>query len=221
MQSTDVPNNGLAYPVDPAVVPQPALDPRLHARAAGRIQHPVRRERRRGAARRGQPDGRLHRQPAARTCSCAASANTFDNVTRVRPVPAVGQVDYKTSGCLDGLVINGNAISGCGEASYNALQIGADAGASAPASRAASSISTRRTRARRRARTRRRPRRTRSTTTPSSAPTRRTSRTLSTARSSTCFPGEGLWTGGWRVGGIVNARSGVPINVTISRAGQR
>ena len=51
-------------------------------------------------------------------------ANTFDNVTRVRPVPSVGQVDYKTSGCVDGLVINGNPISGCGEANYNALQIG-------------------------------------------------------------------------------------------------
>jgi hypothetical protein len=32
------------------------------------------------------------------------------------------------------------------------------------------------------------------------------------------IPGEGLWRGGWRVGGILNARSGVPINVTISRA---
>ena len=31
------------------------------------------------------------------------------------------------------------------------------------------------------------------------------------------IPGDGFWTGGWRVGGIVNARSGVPINVTISR----
>lgn len=31
------------------------------------------------------------------------------------------------------------------------------------------------------------------------------------------IPGEGLWSGGWRVGGIVNARSGVPINVVISR----
>ena len=48
-------------------------------------------------------------------------ANTFDNTTRVRPVPSVGQVDYKTSGCVDGLVINGNAIRGCGEASYDAL----------------------------------------------------------------------------------------------------
>ena len=31
------------------------------------------------------------------------------------------------------------------------------------------------------------------------------------------FPGEGLLLGGWRLGGIVNTRSGVPINVTISR----
>ena len=26
-----------------------------------------------------------------------------------------------------------------------------------------------------------------------------------------------MWTGGWRLGGILNARSGVPINVTIAR----
>ena len=32
------------------------------------------------------------------------------------------------------------------------------------------------------------------------------------------LPGQGLWKGGWRVGGILNARSGVPINVIISRA---
>ncbi len=31
------------------------------------------------------------------------------------------------------------------------------------------------------------------------------------------FPGQGVWTGGWRVGGILNARSGVPVNVTIAR----
>ena len=31
------------------------------------------------------------------------------------------------------------------------------------------------------------------------------------------IPGDGLLTGGWRVGGIVNARSGVPLNVTINR----
>ena len=32
-------------------------------------------------------------------------------------------MDYKTSGCIDDLVINGNPINGCGYASYNALQI--------------------------------------------------------------------------------------------------
>lgn len=31
------------------------------------------------------------------------------------------------------------------------------------------------------------------------------------------IPGDGLWRGGWRIGGIVNARSGVPINVVMSR----
>ena len=31
------------------------------------------------------------------------------------------------------------------------------------------------------------------------------------------MPGSGIWTGGWRIGGIVNARSGVPINVVQSR----
>jgi hypothetical protein len=31
------------------------------------------------------------------------------------------------------------------------------------------------------------------------------------------IPGEGFLSGGWRVGGIVNARSGVPLNVTIAR----
>ena len=48
-------------------------------------------------------------------------ANILDPVTRVRPAPSYGQIDYKTSGCLDGLVINGFPIAGCGSASYDAL----------------------------------------------------------------------------------------------------
>jgi hypothetical protein len=31
------------------------------------------------------------------------------------------------------------------------------------------------------------------------------------------IPGQGAWKGGWRVGTIINARSGVPVNVTINR----
>ena len=46
---------------------------------------------------------------------------------------------------------------------------------------------------------------------PTDIRTRSTARCLSAARS------RARWTGGWRVGGIVNARSGVPINVTINR----
>ena len=131
-------------------------------------------------------------------------------------MPSVDQVDYKTSGCLDGLVINGNTIQGCGKASYNALQLSAtrrfrsgltgglqyqysrNEGTTQGSNEAATT-------------------RTRSTTPPSSAPTRKTSPTRSTARWSTSCPFSGALAGGWRVGAIVNARSGVPINVTINR----
>ena len=90
--------------------------------------------------------------------------------------------------------------------------------ASAPASPAACSISTRATAARRRARTKRRRRRTPSTTRPRTASTRRTSRTPSTARWSTSCPATGLLDAAAGASArIVNARSGVPINVTISR----
>lgn len=52
-------------------------------------------------------------------------ANTLDFVTRRREAPSVGQVDYKTSGCVDGLVVNGQRLQGCGVASYDALQVSA------------------------------------------------------------------------------------------------
>ena len=52
-------------------------------------------------------------------------ANTLDPNTRRRMVPEYGQVDYKTSGCVTGLRINGQSIRGCGRSSYDALQISA------------------------------------------------------------------------------------------------
>ncbi len=52
-------------------------------------------------------------------------ANTLDFNTRARQQPTYGQIDYKTSGCVDGLVINNQALSGCGRASYDALQMSA------------------------------------------------------------------------------------------------
>jgi hypothetical protein len=143
-------------------------------------------------------------------------ANTFDNVTRVRPVPSVGQVDYKTSGCLDGLVINGNPITGCGEASYDALQIGLsrrfrsgltgglnyqysrNEGTTQGSNEAATAANT---------------------FDYNTEFGRNLSDIPHTFNGSLIYvlPFEGLWSGGWRVGGIVNARSGAPINVTINR----
>ena len=132
-------------------------------------------------------------------------------------MPSVGQVDYKTSGCVDGLVINGNAISGCGEASYDALQIGADAavplrlhrrppvsvlaqqGHDAGLERGGDGVATR------------------STTTPSTAPNPTDIPHTFNGSLVYMLPFNGPLAGGWRVGGIVNARSGVPINVTINR----
>ena len=51
--------------------------------------------------------------------------NTLDFNTRARLVPSYGQIDYKTAGLRRRLTINGNPISGCGRASYDALQLSA------------------------------------------------------------------------------------------------
>ena len=143
-------------------------------------------------------------------------ANLLDPVTLRRPVPAYGQIDYKTSGCVDGLVINGTPISGCGYASYDALQLGAtrrfrggltggvnyqysrNKGTTQGSNEAATTQNTF-------------DYETEYGTNPQDIP--------HTFNGSLVYqiPGEGLLRGGWRVGGIVNARSGVPLNVTISR----
>jgi hypothetical protein len=142
--------------------------------------------------------------------------NTLDFNTRLRQDPIVGQVDYKTSGCLDGLVINGNAIHGCGHASYDALQLSAtrrfrsglagglqyqysrNKGTTQGSNEAATAQNTF-------------DYENDYGTNPQDIP--------QTFNGSLTYliPGEGLWRGGWRVGGIVNARSGVPVNVLIAR----
>jgi hypothetical protein len=143
-------------------------------------------------------------------------ANTFDNTTRQRQAPSVGQVDYKTSGCVDGLVINGNAISGCGKASYDALQIGLtrrfrsglsgglqyqysrNEGTTQGSNEAATASNTF-------------DYNTELGVNPTDLP--------HSFNGSLVYmlPFNGPIAGGWRVGGILNARSGVPINVTIAR----
>jgi len=142
--------------------------------------------------------------------------NTLDFATRTRLFPQVGQVDYKTSGCLDGLTIAGRAITGCGRANYNALQLSA----------------TRRFRSGLSGGVQYQYSRNRGTTQGSNeAATSQNTFDYETEyginpqdiphtfNGSLVYqiPGEGLLAGGWRVGGIVNARSGVPINVVIAR----
>jgi hypothetical protein len=215
VQSTDVPGGALAYPVDPALY-RNLLSVRgyTHVRQDEyNVQY--------GASVSHELPGAMnltvgYTGSQGRDMFLRGVANTFDNTTRVRPVPSVGQVDYKTSGCVDGLVINGNAIRGCGEASYNALQIGLtrrflsgftgglnyqysrNKGTTQGSNEAATAANTF-------------DYNTEYGTNPTDIP--------HTFNGSVVYqlPGEGFWSGGWRVGGIVNARSGVPINVTINR----
>jgi hypothetical protein len=104
--AADIPNNGLAYPVSPATL-RNTLSIRGYTHR--------------------RPDEYKHCSTArASRASCQAMINLnvgytgsrgkdmflrgVGNIllpaTRTRPAPSVGQVDYKTSGCLDGLVIN-------------------------------------------------------------------------------------------------------------------
>lgn len=215
VQSTDVPGGALAYPVDPATYKN-LLSVRgyTHERPDEyNIQYGV-------SVSRELPGAMNltvgYTGSEGRDMFLRGVANTFDNVTRVRPVPSVGQVDYKTSGCVDDLVINGNALNGCGRASYDALQVSLT-------------------------------RRFRSGLTgglqyqfSKNKGTTQGSNEAATAANTFDYeteygpnltdiphsfngsliymlPFDGIWAGGWRVGGIVNARSGTPINVVINR----
>jgi hypothetical protein len=215
VQSADVAGNGLAYPVDPAVY-RNLLSVRgyTHERPDEyNIQYGV-------SVSRELPGAMNltvgYTGSEGRDMFLRGVANTFDNTTRVRPVPSVGQVDYKTSGCVDGLVIDGNPIQGCGEASYNALQIGLTrrfhSGLTGGVQYQYSKNEG---------------------TTQGSNEAITASNTFDyksefgvnstdiphTFNGSLVYmlPFNGPIVGGWRVGGIVNARSGVPINVVISR----
>jgi len=142
--------------------------------------------------------------------------NTLDFNTRTRLAPLVGQVDYKTSGCVDGLIISGQPVSGCGYATYDALQMSA----------------TRRFRSGFTGGLQYQYSRNKGTTQGSNeAATTQNTFNFETEYGTNpqdiphafngslvyLIPGEGLLKGGWRLGGIVNARSGVPINVAIAR----
>jgi hypothetical protein len=215
VQAADIPANGLAFPVDPAVY-------RNLLSVRGYTHHrPDEYNMQYGVSVSRELPGEVnltvgYTGSKGKDMFLRGVANTLDPITRARPNPPVGQVDYKTSGCLDDLVINGNSINGCGRASYDALQIGAtrrfrsgftgglqyqfsrNKGTTQGSNEAATSQNTF-------------DYETEFGTNPQDIP--------HTFNGSLIYqiPFDGFWAGGWRVGGIVNARSGVPINVTINR----
>jgi hypothetical protein len=215
VQASDIPTNGLAYPIDPSVYRnQLSIRGYTHERPDEyNVQY--------GASMSRELPGEInltigYTGSKGRDMFLRGVANTLDPTTRGRPQPSYGQIDYKTSGCLDGLVINGNAITGCGKASYNALQINAsrrfrsgftggfqyqysrNRGTTQGSNEAATAQNTFEFN-------------TEYGTNPQDIP--------HTFNGSVVYevPFNGPLAGGWRVGGIVNARSGVPINVTINR----
>jgi len=212
--AADIPNNGLQYPVAPETM-RNTLSIRGYTH-----ERPDEYNMQYGASVSRELPGNVnltvgYTGSRGKDMFLRGVANIIDPVTRVRPMPSFGQIDYKTSGCLDE-TINGYRVSGCGKASYDALQIGVtrrflsgftgglqyqyskNKGTTQGSNEAATTQNTF-------------DYETEYGTNPQDIP--------HTFNGSLVYqiPGEGLWKGGWRVGGIVNARSGVPLNVTINR----
>jgi hypothetical protein len=215
VQAADVPANGLQYPVSPS-----ELANLLSIR--GYTHHyPNEYNMQYGVSLQRELPGEInftvgYTGSQGKDMFLRGVGNVLNVTTRARPVPGYGQIDYKTAGCVDGLAVAGYPVSGCGYAQYDALQLSA----------------TRRFRLGFTGGFQYQFSRNRGTTQGSNeaATTQNTFDYESeyginpqdiphTLNGSLVYmiPGDGMWIGGWRVGGIVNARSGVPINVVISR----
>jgi outer membrane receptor protein involved in Fe transport len=215
VQQADVPNNGLQYPVPPS-----QLANLLSIR--GYTHHyPNEYNMQYGISMSRELPGEINLTAGytgskGKDMFLRGVGNTLNINTRARLQPTYGQIDYKTAGCVDGLTISGYPVSGCGYASYDALQLSAtrrfragftgglqyqysvNKGTTQGSNEAATTQNTF-------------DYETEYGTNPQDIP--------HTFNGSLVYliPGEGFWTGGWRIGGIVNARSGVPINVVMSR----
>ena len=215
VQQADIPNNGLQYPVPPSQLAN-LLSIRGYTH-----DRPDEYNMQYGASVSRELPGDInltvgYTGSQGRNMFLRGVGNTLDFATRTRQVPTYGQVDYKTSGCLDGLTINGQAINGCGYATYNALQLSAtrrfrgglsggvqyqystNKGTTQGSNEAATAQNTF-------------DYETEYGTNPQDIP--------HTFNGSLVYqiPGQGILLGGWRVGTNINARSGVPINVVIAR----
>ena len=217
VQASDVPNNGLAYPIDPAQL-KSLLSIRgytHHYPAEYNIQYGV-------SVQQELPGAinlsvGLYRQRGPRHVPAGRRQRARPRDARAARCPRYGQIDFKTGGCVDGLKLAGiYGTGGCGTAKYDALQVGV----------------TRRFQSGFTGGFKYRYSRNKGTTQGSNE-AGTTQNTFDfdseyginpqdiphTFNGSLVYqiPGTGAFTGGWRVGAIVNGRSGVPINVTISR----
>ena len=215
VQASDVPANTLAYPVDPATI-RSLLSIRGYTH-----DYPNEYNMQYGTSLSQELPGDFnltvgYTGSKGYDMFLRGVGNVLDPVTRVRLVPSYGQVDFKTGGCLEGVDLGIYPTAGCGRAKYDALQISltrrfrsgfsgglqyqysVNKGTTQGSNEAGTAQNTFDFE-------------TEYGTNPQDIP--------HTFNGSVVhlFPGEGLWSGGWRIGGIVNARSGVPINVTIAR----
>lgn len=216
VQASDVPANGLQYPVSDALL-RNLLSIRGYTHrypAEYNIQY--------GASVQRELPGAInltvgYTGSKGRDMFLRGVGNVLDPVTRVRPVPSYGQIDFKTAGCVDDVELAGiYPTSGCGTANYDAFQISATRrfrSGFTGGFQYQYSVNKGTTQGSNEAAT------TQNTfdfgseygTNPQDIP--------HTFNGSLVYliPGSGFWTGGWRVGTIINARSGLPINVTINR----
>ena len=220
VQASDVPNNGLAYPIDPALL-KSLLSIRGYTHdypAEYNIQY--------GVSLQQELPGAINLSVGytgseGRDMFLRGVGNVLDPVTRVRPVPTYGQIDFKTGGCVDDVRLAGAyPIGGCGTAKYDALQVGVTRRFQSGFTGGFNYQYSR------------------------NKGTTQGSNEAATAQNTFDFdseyginpqdiphtfngslvyqiPGQGALTGGWRVGAIVNARSGVPHQRDHQPAGQR
>ena len=217
VQASDIPSNGLAYPVQDAQL-RNLLSIRGYTH-----EYPTEYNVQYGVSLSRELPGAINLTAGytgsqGKDMFLRGVGNVLDPVTRVHLQPTYGQIDFKTGGCVDDVKLGGvYAMQGCGRASYDALQLSL----------------TRRFRAGLTGGMQYQYSRNKGTT--------QGSNEAATAQNTFDFegdygtnpqdiphtfngslvyllPGQGFWTGGWRVGGIVNSRSGVPLNVTITRA---
>ncbi len=216
VQASDVAANTLAYPVEPAVL-RNLLSIRGYTH-----DYPIEYNVQYGVSVQRELPGAVnltvgYTGSQGKDMFLRGVGNVLDPVTRVRPVPSYGQIDFKTGGCVDDIALAGRYdLSGCGRATYNAFQLSAtrrfqggftggfqyqysrNRGTTQGSNEAATAQNTFDFNSE-------------NGINPQDIP--------HTLNGSIIYqlPGQGLWTGGWRVGTLINARSGVPLNVTINR----